>query len=174
MIPAIETQYKGYRFRSRTEARWAIYFDVCGIKWEYELEGYNLGKLGCYLPDFWLPQVNMWAEVKGKEFTTEERRKCIALAKLSRNSVLMLTGAPDYKWYPAVYAAKINGIIRIGEELFGVSDYHGYHISEHRFYGGPGCATPEEEGNITPAMIQAINAARSAHFEHGETPQVYR
>jgi len=45
------------------------------IEWEYEKEGYNLGELGCYLPDFWLPQVNMWAEVKAKEFTPDEYKK---------------------------------------------------------------------------------------------------
>jgi len=28
MIKAIETQYRGYRFRSRLEARWAVFFDI--------------------------------------------------------------------------------------------------------------------------------------------------
>ena len=41
MIKSIETNYKGYRFRSRTEARYAIFFDELGIKWEYELEGFK-------------------------------------------------------------------------------------------------------------------------------------
>ena len=36
-LKAIETEYKGYRFRSRLEARWAVFFDACGVKWEYEL-----------------------------------------------------------------------------------------------------------------------------------------
>ena len=31
-IKAIETVYKGYRFRSRLEARWAVFFDACGVK----------------------------------------------------------------------------------------------------------------------------------------------
>ena len=30
-IKAIETYYKGYRFRSRLEARWAVFFDAAGI-----------------------------------------------------------------------------------------------------------------------------------------------
>lgn len=51
-MKAIETKYKGYRFRSRLEARWAVFFDALGIKWEYEPEGFDLGG-GChYLPDF--------------------------------------------------------------------------------------------------------------------------
>lgn len=63
-IKAIETQYKGYRFRSRLEARWAVFFDAMGIEWQYEPEGYDLGVLGWYLPDFFLPASNIWIEVK--------------------------------------------------------------------------------------------------------------
>ena len=55
-IKAIETEYKGYRFRSRLEARWAVFFDALGVQWFYEHEGFDLGKSGWYLPDFWLPQ----------------------------------------------------------------------------------------------------------------------
>lgn len=39
MITPIETLYKGYRFRSRLEARWAVFMDACGADWEYEPEG---------------------------------------------------------------------------------------------------------------------------------------
>ncbi|MCB6994492.1 hypothetical protein LI177_13475 [bacterium 210820-DFI.6.37] len=28
-LKAIQTEYKGYRFRSRLEARWAVFFDAC-------------------------------------------------------------------------------------------------------------------------------------------------
>ena len=42
MLRAIETRYKGYRFRSRLEARYAVLFDSLKIEWEYEPEGYVL------------------------------------------------------------------------------------------------------------------------------------
>jgi len=61
----IETIYHGYRFRSRLEARWAVLFDALGIKYEYEKEGFDLGKLGYYLPDFYLPATGWFVEVKG-------------------------------------------------------------------------------------------------------------
>lgn len=51
-IKAIETVYKGYRFRSRLEARWAVFFDEMGYDWEYESEGYELRDGTWYLPDF--------------------------------------------------------------------------------------------------------------------------
>src|SRR5215831_3951696 len=66
-ISAIETRYGGYRMRSRLEARWAVFFDECGLKWHYEVEGFRIDTdegLYNYLPDFWL-EAGQWAEVKG-------------------------------------------------------------------------------------------------------------
>lgn len=64
-IKAIETSYKGYRFRSRLEARWAVFFDNLDINWEYELEGFEFDGIR-YLPDFYLPDLGIWCEIKGK------------------------------------------------------------------------------------------------------------
>ena len=50
-IQAIPTNYKGYRMRSRLEARWAVFFDALGLSWEYEQEGYVCGT-SAWLPDF--------------------------------------------------------------------------------------------------------------------------
>ena len=68
---AIETIYKGCKFRSRLEARWAVFFDNCNADWEYEPEGYDLGN-GIYnLPDFLIRNVDgrvggdLYVEVKG-------------------------------------------------------------------------------------------------------------
>lgn len=82
-LKAIETQYKGYRFRSRLEARWAVVFDALDIKWEYEKEGFDLGSVGCYLPDFWLPEHKCWIEIKGERPTRAEEDKAAALANAS-------------------------------------------------------------------------------------------
>lgn len=64
-IKPIETEYAGIMFRSRLEARWAVFFDTLGIEWEYEPEAFHLPS-GSYLPDFFLPSVNAWFEVKGR------------------------------------------------------------------------------------------------------------
>jgi hypothetical protein len=67
---AIETTYAGHRFRSRLEARWAVFFDHLRIEWKYEPQGYVVGsgsdRTYHYLPDFWLPRQDIWAEVKGQ------------------------------------------------------------------------------------------------------------
>ena len=65
----IQTEYKGYLFRSRLEARWAVFFDACGVDWEYEPEGYDLGNGIHYLPDFLLHKVQFGGYGSGSEFS---------------------------------------------------------------------------------------------------------
>jgi hypothetical protein len=84
-IRAIPTRYKGYHFRSRLEARWAVVLDALGICWRYEDQGYDLGHLGQYLPDFWLPDLNTFLEVKGASPTPQETWKLAELCR-KRNS----------------------------------------------------------------------------------------
>lgn len=63
---AIETRYAARRFRSRLEARWAVFFKTLGVKWDYETQGYIVGGRP-YLPDFLLTDSSTWVEVKGDE-----------------------------------------------------------------------------------------------------------
>ena len=89
-MKAIETEYKGYKFRSRLEARWAVFFDACGVRWEYEPEGFVLDNGQYYLPDFLLHDVtfnhagysegnDLYVEVKGK-MTAKDANKIIQFA----------------------------------------------------------------------------------------------
>ena len=63
-IKAIETRYDGYVFRSRLEARWAVFFKYLKIKYVYEPEGFVLDDGTYYLPDFYLPEFNVMVEIK--------------------------------------------------------------------------------------------------------------
>jgi hypothetical protein len=52
-VRPIETIYKGFRFRSRLEARWAVFLDnAFSNRWVYEEQGFRLSKDIYYLPDF--------------------------------------------------------------------------------------------------------------------------
>ena len=75
MIKAIQTEYNGIKFRSRLEARWAVFFDAVGVTWEYEPEGFEFSNGIRYLPDFLLHGVegrgstedgDLYIEVKGE------------------------------------------------------------------------------------------------------------
>lgn len=93
-MKAIETTWQGYRFRSRTEARWAVALSVAGIRFEYEAQGFDLPS-GWYLPDFWLPERNTWLEVKGVDPSPREIALATDLARGGDWTVLFAVGAPD-------------------------------------------------------------------------------
>lgn len=100
----IQTEYKGYWFRSRLEARWAVFFDRTGVDWSYEVQGFNLTNQEeslLYLPDFyiqsmhtpWENDTEVWVEVKGV-MKKKDEEKCRRLAIESECPVLLVQGDP--------------------------------------------------------------------------------
>lgn len=67
-IKAIPTTYNGVRFRSRLEARWAAFFDLARVKWQYEpfdLDGWAPDFLiAAPVREFDQPEINVLVEVK--------------------------------------------------------------------------------------------------------------
>lgn len=93
VLTPIETRYAGILFRSRIEARWALFFDKIGVPWEYKREGYKLDDSTWYLPDFWMPYHNSFIEIKGAKPTLEEEAKASFLSQQSGKSVFIFHGA---------------------------------------------------------------------------------
>jgi hypothetical protein len=79
-IQAIPTSYAGCLFRSRIEARWAVFFDHLGIRWEHEPEGFETSA-GRYLPDFRIRTVgrSQWFEVKPEDAPEDPRHAALAV-----------------------------------------------------------------------------------------------
>lgn len=180
-IRSIETRYNGYRFRSRTEARWAVFFDTLGIRYEYEKEGLSLPS-GLYLPDFWLGDWRVWLEIKGAEPTEEEVQLCVELQEATGAAVLLATGAPGQEWFrlfawdrtessggSGEYAAHI--ALRDGKSALFIldGDFHrDYFLDASMTRGTDSLGMLDFSGPV----IRALNAARSARFEFGETPRI--
>jgi len=87
----IETSFDGYRFRSRLEARWAVFYKTLKITYEYEKEGYNLNGI-YYLPDFWLPAQDCFVEIKGVEPSFEEEERALRLLVATKKMVYVFFG----------------------------------------------------------------------------------
>jgi hypothetical protein len=146
-ITPIETSYKGYRFRSRTEARWAVCLDVLGVPYEYEAEGLDIDG-EWYLPDFSIRNGHSFVEIKGPPPTPEEKEKCHRLHKATNKTVTILSGQPSETGRAVVFCDE---------------DYA--RIMTHLRFFAP---FPE----IEPYVREAFRAARSARFEHGEQPYI--
>lgn len=115
-IKAKETVYNGFKFRSRLEARWAVIFDTLKIKYQYEPEGFDLGNGQSYLPDFYLPEIGYYAEVKGmSEHIVNDLKKTETFV-LSGKTAIMILGDIPYDpcseglyWIPVMYYSARSG-----------------------------------------------------------------
>jgi len=160
MIKAIQTEYRDYRFRSRLEARWAIFFDLVGIRWEYEIEGFWLDGKTKYLPDFWLPQSSTMVEIK--PFATPSRvetGKCKAVS--AKHQMLLICGDPlEHKAMLYVDGDKHEPVRKLRMSDWMPVDFRKAMASIRFLPAG------EESSQIDHAR-----AARKGRFEHGESPE---
>jgi hypothetical protein len=169
MLKAIETTYNGYRFRSRLEARWACFLDSLAVPYAYEAEGYDLDGVW-YLPDFWLPTINCWMEIKGKPPNAEEIDKAIRLARLGGRPVIVFAGEIDPRivgdiatdgYSSAAYAWASCSLCN-HVDLIDVNAFKQIHC--------PICEQVRLFRFTSPLLRKAYDVARSARFEHGEQP----
>ena len=193
-IKPIETVYNGYKFRSRLEARWAVFFDEAGIKYEYEPEGFTDGDL-CYLPDFYLPEHNIYVEVKPhREDFEEEINKALHFVnsdlKIKRLMFVQEIPKPNkyYSWflYPFAYYNSLYDRYDMryvqlccidGEIIFEPDHYYCktvYDISkmetkEEKELNDGQCLYEECFGDCDKNILPtAYLKARQARFEYGE------
>jgi hypothetical protein len=99
--PAIPTVWNGIKYRSRTEARWAVFFQELNITACYEEEHFKLSNGVNYLPDFYLPEFDVFLEVKpdSDDVVTEEWVKAQQLTldlkkDRKKTGVWLSTGRP--------------------------------------------------------------------------------
>jgi hypothetical protein len=188
-ITPIETRYRGYRFRSRLEARWAVFFDALEVPYEYEPQGYYLEELNVYyLPDFWLPEHSLWVEVK-PDPTWNRLAHDQMLALCGRDCTWFGTivgslpkrSATESMWDEDIY--EVCPPSNIALYFLGGFDVPYYWCCcpkcgcvgfEWRGYADRNRCGCYPAGKVRmptadwPPIVEAYNAARSARFEHGE------
>lgn len=108
-IEAKETIYNGIKYRSITEARWAIFFGELELKVKYEEERITLIDGQKYLPDFYIPEFDCYFEVKANndDIVIDEASKALTLARMGKK-VLLAKGAPSPKTPNILYFNNID------------------------------------------------------------------
>lgn len=86
-------RHNGYPMRSHSETRWASMMDCMGIRWLYEPRLFKTS-LGMYLPDFYLPDMGAYLEVKGPPPTEEEIQKAEDVQAETGRPVIFAHGKP--------------------------------------------------------------------------------
>jgi hypothetical protein len=187
-IAAIPTSYAGCRFRSRLEARWAVFFDAMGIEWRYEPEGFRIGRRN-YLPDFLLPGTGTWIEVKGSRSNLHKHLMLDAAHELPGSAPgsaprLVICGPiPDVPRNHSLAWLSLTPGPDAGADF--LADQRTTFLQRAVFvaprgavdWGGqvdwddwlaPG-VVPRPAGHAVALERQAYLAARGARFEHGES-----
>lgn len=193
-IRAIETPYDGCRFRSRLEARWAVFFNAAGIEYQYEPEGFVLSDGSWYLPDFYLPNVilrdgskGLWVEVKGQNPVPEtDLRKVEAFlgkyvefgdngvtGELLYKNPIIVVGFPPKSWVDIAY--ENDPVFWAMPTLYGptpVAFYKDESAGNTKLLDVYSMDRWESQPEGFDHFDRFFDAARTARFEHGETPAV--
>jgi len=171
-ITAKPTWYKGVQFKSRLEARWAVFFDEMGIKYIYEPRPVQL-KYGIrYLPDFLLTNVVVrgdnsgfiYAEVKGRDRYDDipyiERAKIEAFAEYEK--IIILGNIPEevYKCFNDHFS---DGMFNY---RFIDGDSYPCFFSKHN--GNIWLCGPDHNEFDKRASMRALSYAKLANFEKEE------
>jgi hypothetical protein len=167
MLKPIETTYRGYRFRSRLEARWAVFLEHACAIWQYEFEGFALPS-GFYLPDFHCPDLSYGTIIP------------------PLRTFIEVKPAPypwGASWEPKPISQPLPREVQLGYELATRLAVHFVVV-----YGDPldvldiadgGSIAIDPSGKIKHGigpldyivpLMSAAGAARAARFEHGEQP----
>jgi hypothetical protein len=122
-------------YRSRLEARWAVFFETMEVKAEYEPEGFDLPGGIRYLPDFYLPEIKWAAEVKPSITCFGIESKPYAFVQATGIPLLMLDGEPGFRSYTGI--ENVSGIDEIAEFSLDVWTYRRHFTDEHRLWAQP-------------------------------------
>ncbi len=173
MIKSVETVYAGVRFRSRLEARWAVFMDAAGIEWEYECDRIALSGGGTYLPDFKLTVANIstaYAEVKGAEHFLD--KPYLIRAAMELGMLIIWGPVPDCRkgtvgWHGLIDETGTGiALLDLWPDLEDGSGVHPIGVSSDpcEWTRAPIIREQRTCGGRCP-----YDAARSARFEHGQS-----
>ena len=143
-------RYAGYEMRSHSETRWAAMMDAMGVTWIYEPQVIGT-RHGGYMPDFFLPDVGMFIEVKGPAPTKVEREKAFDAQAATGYPVVFAYGRPEM----------------IGAELF-----HGM-LSYYGLRGAVSFSTTEIGAMVRQNYDMATHAAYLTAGEHQDRPNFF-
>lgn len=188
-IQPIETRYNGYRFRSRLEARWAVFFDTLSIEYLYEHEGYDIeGRW--YLPDFYVPRWKCYIEIKSPDKADE----LVHFSELSNlfeafvgkvSPIICFAGEPSQGWSGQLFCFDqsdnsagnyqqqigFGWCYRCGQATLSISDEDRTLLRGGRELQGAGylpwnppCMLGHREYHTVAEVLAAVETARSMRF----------
>jgi hypothetical protein len=171
-----------------------VFFDAVPVAWSYEPEGFELAGGQRYLPDFWLPELRLWLEVKGARDDAEvDAWREFAAAADPDLELPAEDLDPDRPIRPLPDPWRGRALLAYGdipdprrpaagdtESMLTLGDFW-YRWTRCLSCGQLGaewegraerlpcpCEIPETYNAEDPVLLRAYAAARRARFEHGD------
>lgn len=171
-IDAIPTTYNGTKYRSRTEARWAVFFEELSLTVRYEEEIITFDDDSKYLPDFYIEEFDCYFEVKGNDdaLVIEEAHKAKRLSEMGKD-VLLAIGGPSPVTPNILY---LNIIVDLKiEEALADPDYRG-RIMEDRRDENVYWFSSEQENTGSFSVVCALSKRDESWTDHEKFPLIHR
>ena len=92
-----KVKYGGVSYKATLEARWAVFFDSLGIKYEYEPVYDEVeigGRVAFYKPDFYLSELDIFIEIKPSKPCEIENIKAAGWAKHVNEIIILFNLNP--------------------------------------------------------------------------------
>lgn len=188
-IRPIETEWNGCLFRSRLEARWAVFLTALGVRWDYEPEGFVLEGGARYLPDFRvrchgtrgerdMEPFDLYIEVKGRMAEDDADKVRQFGYRVGDYGLLVVGGIPDEGCETDADALGAyegmdgSDVLPFNYETVDGDCFAAFPAAHRgRFY-----LMGDDSNYINlddmPLVRRAYRSARQARFEHGEKPAV--
>jgi len=169
-IPTVYPAASGTLYRSRTEAKWAVFLDTLfgHSPFLYEGQGFFLPNGDAYLPDFLLPGLSLYAEVKPAiDFDPDGADKL--------RSLVMARGNMRGAIFPEIGPGEVH-ILLMGpdgpvtwedDRAAWMTCPQGYHHDVQPYYPQPGCrqcGTRTGYWHESNMITAAYNTARNYRF----------
>jgi hypothetical protein len=161
-IQSIATEYNGITYRSRTEARWAVFMTMVGCPFEYEPEGFDLGGGVCYIPDFWLPTCKAFFEIKPCTVLPGRESPCDLFVEKTGIDLYLSNGYPNLPLGFAHFQISYHMRMMDADTL----EYSTGYDEGYCFCECPVCRRVEIQFNGRADRI-ACNCKKSAHGDKG-------
>lgn len=175
----LPSRYCGILFRSRLEARWAVFLDYLQIPFHYEIEGFRL-RSGNYLPDFFLPNLQCFVEIKPSRPSNQETNLALDLARASNKIVYIFWGPIECpsssrnKGINSAWAFSPSGEITTNHYWSECPKCGAISIQQNGYIKQSACQCPPPLSHYTAErrrILDAYNAAAAYRFD-GQRSQI--
>ena len=172
-MQAKPTLYAGYRFRSKLEAKWAVFFDELKIPYQYEPEAFVCSDGSQYTPDFFLPKsylrdwnsIGLYLEIKPFGWQYEDKYADRIASAFGENDNLVLFSGEPFD----ILAETVEGNYQLSpswDNYMEIQHCEKCGVLKAEFMESNYCHCPLCDGKVnTGAAQRAAEKARQYRFE---------